>query len=400
MGGEWVNTMLGNVLRFSNGKSSPKRNDGLPFPVYGANGIIGFANETNSEPNTIIIGRVGSYCGTLYLSRQACWVTDNAIRAVAMGKNSPNYLYYLLSTLKLNLWRGGSGQPLLNQSTLSVIPVKIPPLAEQRAIAHILGTLDDKIELNRRMNETLEQMAQALFKSWFVDFEPVRAKCRGASRCAPTGWQWPKHILDLFPDRLVNSELGEIPEGWKHLSFEEIVTAKQGKYLPDNEISEFQNNEFSIPVWGGNGIRGYSRQKMYDYPILVLTCRGSNCGLVYKTDSASWVSNIAFACEPQIGSVNFIYVYFSYCSFVDCISGSAQPQITYNILRNKHLPYPASPKVCQEYSNLIEPIFQKISFNNAESRTLASLRDTLLPKLISGEIRIKDAEKFLKERGL
>jgi type I restriction enzyme S subunit len=116
-----------------------------------------------------------------------------------------------------------SAVPGLNRDAAHALKISLPPLPEQRAIAHILGTLDDKIELNRRMSETLEAMSRAIFKSWFVDFDPVRAKCRGEPMCsppigqahrpAPTNWHLPQHILDLFPDRFVDSELGEIPEG-------------------------------------------------------------------------------------------------------------------------------------------------------------------------------------------
>src|SRR5690554_3163557 len=208
MAGDFSQTTLGSLLSFANGRSSPERTDGLPYPVYGSNGVIGYAAEANADEASIIIGRVGSYCGSLYISKQRCWVTDNAIRATARDGNDPRFLFYLLSTLSLNSWRAGSGQPLLNQDILSRIPASVPEPEEQRAIAHILGTLDDKIELNRRMSETLEAMARALFKSWFVDFDPVRAKAEGRDPGLP------KPLADLFPDRLVDSELGEIPEGW------------------------------------------------------------------------------------------------------------------------------------------------------------------------------------------
>ena len=179
MADEWREVTLGDILSFFNGKSSPRRSNGLPYPVYGSNGIIGFSDEANAEKNTIIVGRVGSYCGSLYYSDKDCWVTDNAIRANAIDGHEARFLFFLLQTLSLNDRRAGSGQPLLNQTILSSIPVTVPLPPEQRAIAHILGTLDDKIELNRRMNQTLEAMARALFKSWFVDFDPVRAKMAG-----------------------------------------------------------------------------------------------------------------------------------------------------------------------------------------------------------------------------
>ncbi|MYK17964.1 hypothetical protein F4055_07320, partial [Candidatus Poribacteria bacterium] len=208
MKSERVTTNLGSLLSLSNGKSSPERSSNLPYPVYGGNGIIGFSNEANSSPGTIIIGRVGSYCGSVHFSNSSCWVTDNAIRAKAMNGNDPRFLFYMLHTLRLNDFQTGSGQPLLNQTILSQIPATIPGLSEQRRIAHILSTLDDKIELNRQMNETLEATARAIFKSWFVDFDPVRTKILSEEPYLPPD------VLKLFPDRLMNSELGEIPEGW------------------------------------------------------------------------------------------------------------------------------------------------------------------------------------------
>jgi type I restriction enzyme S subunit len=269
MGGDFPETTLGRLLSFANGRSSPERADGLPYPVYGSNGVIGHAAEANADEGSIIIGRVGTYCGSLQFSKQRCWVTDNAICATALDDNDSRFLFYLLTTLRLNNWRAGSGQPLLNQDILSRIPAVAPPPNEQRAISHILGTLDDKIELNRRMSETLEAMARALFQSWFVDFDPVRAKCRGGplwpprvaqsgqpqgiaqsgqpqgiaqsgqpQGIAPTGWQWPQHILDLFPARLVPSELGPIPEGWGVGTLADHYEAVKGVSYKGSELGE------------------------------------------------------------------------------------------------------------------------------------------------------------------
>ena len=126
---------------------------------------------------------------------------------------------------------GPSGRQRVPTESLDHLMVSVPPLPEQRAIAHILGTLDDKIELNRRMNETLEAMARALFKSWFVDFDPVRAKMAGRD----TGL--PQHLADLFPDRLVESELGPIPEGWEVGAIEDLAEVSSGK-RPESELSQ------------------------------------------------------------------------------------------------------------------------------------------------------------------
>ena len=182
----------------------PERSNDLPHPVYGGNGVIGFCDEVNSSPGTIIIGRVGSYCGSVHFSDSSCWVTDNAIRAKAVNGNDPRFLFYMLQTLHLNNYRVGSGQPLLNQTILSQIPTTIPDPSEQRRIAHILGTLDDKIELNRQINETLEATARAIFKSWFVDFDPVKAKIAGRKpSCMDT------KTAALFPSAFQDSSTAE-----------------------------------------------------------------------------------------------------------------------------------------------------------------------------------------------
>jgi len=175
---------ISNYLQFSNGRTSPSRIDSGKYPVYGSNGKIGYSNLSNAENGTTIIGRVGSYCGSTYYSSLECWITDNAIKAVPKVTGNPRYFFYLLSTLNLNGMRTGSGQPLLNQEILNSIEVKETNKEDRDAIAHILGTLDDKIELLRQMNETLEAMARALFQSWFVDFDLVRKK----ANCITTGF--------------------------------------------------------------------------------------------------------------------------------------------------------------------------------------------------------------------
>src|SRR5690606_16533952 len=143
---------------------------------------------------------------------------NQRIGKVVVREGAPidaSYLYWLFLTADFNrhLFLTATGSKILHTapSRIEAYEFDLPPLDEQRRIAHILGTLDEKIELNRRMSQTLEEMARALFKSWFVDFDPVRAKADGRDPGLP------KHLADLFPDRLVNSELGEIPEGWSEI---------------------------------------------------------------------------------------------------------------------------------------------------------------------------------------
>ena len=132
-------TTHGQLLTFGNGRSSPERFDDGEFPVFGSNGLIGRSNESNTPGKTIVVGRVGSYCGSVHFSLDPCWVTDNAIRANARADNDPSFLYYLLKHLNLNNWRSGSGQPLINQATLNAIEVQVPFPQSQREIGEFIG---------------------------------------------------------------------------------------------------------------------------------------------------------------------------------------------------------------------------------------------------------------------
>src|SRR5215831_18276003 len=316
MAAEFLETTLGNLLTYANGRASPERANGLPHPVYGSNGIIGYASETIADQDTIVIGRVGSYCGSLYLTKQKCWVTDNAIRATALGDNDPRFLFYLLSTLGLNDWRAGSGQPLLNQDILSRIPTAAPTPAEQGTIGRILGGLDDKIELNRRMNETLEAMARALFKSWFVDFDPVRAKAEG---CDPG---LPKHIADLFPAHLVDSELGEVPERWEWVHLRDLAAIQGGRQLPTEECKPTGR----FPVFGANGIMGYAERRSHSEFVIAFGRVGAYCGSVHWSYDGAWINNNASSVTPDHWP-EFVLQSILAADFAGMRTGSAQPFI-------------------------------------------------------------------------
>ncbi len=178
-----------------------------------------------------------------------------------------------------------SAYPSIRPSDLEQLTLSLPPLSEQRAIAHVLGTLDDKIELNRRMNDTLEAMARALFKSWFVDFEPVRAKMEGRWR---RGESLPAERYDLFPDRLVHSEMGPIPEGWQVKPLGEVTEISSGK-RPRLSFPA-ANNKAQIPLWGGNGPMGFVTAPLTDFPIL-LTGRVGTLGSVFRITTPCWPSD-------------------------------------------------------------------------------------------------------------
>ena len=406
----WRETTLGDLLSFSNGKSSPRRSNGFSHPVYGSNGVIGYSEDTNAEPNTIVVGRVGSYCGSLHYSTRICWVTDNAIRANAIDANDSRFLYYLLQTLRLNNWRAGSGQPLLNQSILSSIPVWVPDPSEQRAIAHILGTLDDKIELNRRMNETLEAMARALFKSWFVDFDPVHAKIEGRD----TGL--PPDVADIFPDQLVDSELGEIPKGWEVKSLgEELKNLVSGARPRGGAV------DVGIPSIGAENVDGlgrhnYSKEKYIPAEFLeklkskgamvrngdvLLYKDGAHIGRKTYLDSGypytkCAVNEHVFILRLRIkASQRFLFFWLDQewmtQEIISLNSNSAQPGINKVGVRSLPFMVPSS-EVLASFDLWVGNFTDYMFANCHESRALAALRDTLLPKLVSGKLQVEKTE--------
>ena len=399
VGDEWREAKLGDLLAFSNGKSSPRRSNSLPHPVYGSNGIIGFSDETNAEKNTIIVGRVGSYCGSLCYSDGDCWVTDNAIRANAIDEHEAKFLFFLLQTLRLNDWRAGSGQPLLNQTILSSIPVTVPPLPEQRAIAHILGTLDDKIELNRRMNETLEAMARALFKSWFVDFGTVRAKMAGRD----TGL--PQHIADLFPDRLVASELGEIPKGWNVGTLEDVASLNPESWSTRNAPEKIVYVDLSNTKWGYiEKVETYSwkaapsrgRRVLRHGDTIVGTVRPGNGSFsLVGRDGLTGSTGFAVLRPKTPSDAELVWCAATSQDNIDRLAhladGGAYPAVRPEAVAATKLPL-ADFATRGAFSSVAASLLNQVDANKQQSHTLADLRDTLLPRLISGELRAKQIE--------
>jgi type I restriction enzyme S subunit len=318
MAGEsYKEASLEEVADFRNGKaiSPAKYVNAGKYPVFGSNGQIARSDEVLYKEPVVVIGRVGAYCGSVHYVPTSSWVTDNAIAAIATPGNYIRFLYYLFKHIGLQRTAIGSAQPLMTQGGVKIIRTKVPPLPEQRAIAYILGMLDDKIEINRRMSQTLEEMARAIFKSWFVDFDPVRAKA--AVRREHPDWTnaqvsraaCPKmkpEIAELFPDRLVDSELGEIPEGWEIGCVGDLAEVSSGK-RPDTRFAE-RSDDALVPLWGGNGPMAFVRKALFNEPIL-LTGRVGTLGSVFRITEPCWPSDntlILRANEPSLFEYLFL----------------------------------------------------------------------------------------------
>ncbi len=387
--------VLGDIASFSNGKTSPNRSDLYSIPVFGANGIIGYSEKENADENLIVIGRVGSYCGSLYFSKSKSWITDNAIKCKAKVDNEPQYIYYLLKTLNLNKHRIGSGQPLLNQGILKSLKINDISVNNQKKIANILSTLDDKIELNHKMNQTLEDMAQALFKSWFVDFEPVHALANMGDEDLETvanNLGISKEILELFPCEFEDSDLGMIPKGWSNDNLGNFVEILDAKRIPMSKM-EREKKKGNIPYYGATSIMDYVDDYLFDEP---LTLMGED-GSVSRADGTpfmqyiwnkSWVNNHAHVLKGKTSlSTEAIYILLLKQNVTQFITGAVQPKINQGNLKKIPVINPNNI-LYEKYSEFIVPIFAKIRLIIEEIQTLQKTRDTLLPKLLSGEIEV------------
>ena len=282
-------------------------------------------------------------------------------------------------------FNAGGSRRAVTKGHIESFRLPLPPLPEQRAIAHILGTLDDKIELNRRMSETLEAMARALFKSWFVDFDPVRAKAEGRDPGLP------KPLADLFPDSFEDSELGEIPKGWRVMKLGDLLELSYGKAL------KAENRRCgSVPVYGSNGQVGWHAERLVEGPGIVVGRKG-NPGVTTWVPTDFFPIDTTFYAVPKANCQSLEFLFHALQNHDLALLGadSAVPGLNRNLayMSDQILP---SPELLKQFGRLAGVLLGRVNHGNNESRSLASLRDTLLPKLISGELRVKDAERHVQ----
>jgi type I restriction enzyme, S subunit len=292
--------------------------------------------------------------------------------------------------------------------------LRIPPLPEQHAIAHILGTLDDKIELNRRMNETLEQMARALFKSWFVDFEPVRAKAEGRWRKGESIPGLPAHLYDLFPDRFVDSELGEIPGGWEVKAIGDLADVIGGSTPSTKEPAYWSCgihywatpkdlSALSVPVLLDTERRvtdkGLAQISSGLLPVgTVLLSSRAPIGYLAIAEVPVAINQGFIAMKPRKGVSNLFLMLWAHSAHEEILS-RANGSTFLEISKANFRPIPVvvpPPLIMERFDQLVRPLYTRLVLSERESQTLAALRDTLLPKLIAGELRVKDAERTIK----
>lgn len=362
---DWKECKLGDVILFKNGK---KRLSSIGnIPVYGGNGILGYSNESN-HANCIIVGRVGAYCGNVFYEKNNCWISDNAIVGLPNINNDIRFCYYLISQLQLNKRCIGTGQPLLTQEILNRIDILLPPLATQQKIAQILSSLDDKIELNNKINNNLEQQAQAIFKSWFVEFEPFGGKM-------PEGWRMGK--------------LSEIADYLNGLAMQKFRPLEDEEGLPVLKIKELrqgtcdESSELCSPslvrkeyiIHDGDVIFSWSGTLFVD-----LWC-GGNCGLnqhLFKVTSKNYDKWFYYLWTKH---------HLDKFIFLAADKATTMGHIKREELDKAEVVIPDF-LVYNKLNNILQPMIEQIITTRVENRKLSYLRDILLPKLMNGEIEV------------
>lgn len=407
---KWVRTTWGEIATLEYGKAVrgyDKKTTG--FRVYGTNGPIGWHDVPLCKSAGIVVGRKGAYRGIHY-SPEPFFVIDTAFYLKPKIDFDIKWAYYQLLTQDINGMDSGSAIPSTSRDSFYQLPLVLPPIEQQRRIAHILGSLDDKIELNRRLNATLEATARALFRSWFVDFDPVRAKAAGkdaATTCRRLGLT--PDVLALFPDALVEGETGEVPVGWEVDSFADAFDLIGGG-TPKTSVAEYWNggipwfsvvdapaesDVFVIQTEKTVSVAGVSNSSTRILPeyTTIISARGT-VGKVVLTGCEMTMNQSCYAIQgKQAGPFFTYFATKAVAAFLKQIShGTVFDTITRDTFKNAQLVMPKGAAVFQEFEQAVRPLLLSVKANLLESRTLAALRDELLPKLLSGEIELKTDE--------
>ena len=319
------------------------------------------------SPKMTLVSNIRPYFRKIYFSDSYGGCSNDVLAFIAKEGVSEKWLYYLLSQDAFfdYVMSGAKGtkMPRGDKTQIMNFPLYLPPFPEQVKMAHILDAIDEKISASNKINQNLEAQAQAIFKSWFVDFEPFKN------------------------GKFIDSELGKIPEGWRVEKLGQILNIRYGKNLPQTKLKIS-----GYPVYGANGQIGFYSEYMFKSPQVLVSCRGAASGKVNISTKNSFITNNSLILDYTTSktlSFEYLKYYALRADFSPFVTGSAQPQITIETISSAKILVP-NKQIMNKFNLTIFPILNAIFKNNEESCYLSQLRDTLLPKLMSGEIDVSD----------
>ncbi len=361
-----VKIKLGDVIDFKNGKSV-KKSDGV-IPIYGGNGILGYTDKSNFS-HTIVVGRVGAYCGSIYVEENSCWVSDNAISGVPKEGQDLTYLYYVLKSLNLNSKQIGSSQPLITQSMLKDMVVDIEiNIEKQKRIANSISIIDQKIQTNNQINQELEAMAKTLYDYWFVQFD---FPDQNGKPYKSSGGK-----MVYYPELK-----REIPEGWGVEKLKYFLTIKNGK-----DHKHLQDGKFA--VYGSGGIMRTVADYLYSGESILFPRKGTLNNVMYVNEEF-WTVDTMFYSEVNKNN-SALYVFYSVkdIDFNKLNTGTGVPSMTSSILYDLNIIVPEE-NILEKFNTIVKQNYETIKLNNIQNQELNQLRDWLLPMLMNGQVKVE-----------
>lgn len=394
---EYVEYRLGDIadVRWGDTNTTKASYTPIGFAAYSASGHDGFLPNYDYDRTGIVVSAIGSECGKVWLAKGQWSCIKNTIRVFSTAPVvRTEYLYWLMKREDFFPKRG-SGQPFISQGDARDCRVLLPDLLTQDAVCEVLGALDDKIGLNRQMNETLEAAAQAIFRDWFIDFGPVRRKLAGATSQVEimggvaSELQVASGLENLFPGAF--SEDG-LPLGWRLGSLKEFWRIFDSKRVPVSG-AERAKRPGQYPYYGAAAVMGTIDDYLFD-GIFVLVgedgtvVRPGGLGVTQYVWGKFWVNNHAHVIQGA-GSVSTeqLLLYFDQQPVQPYVTGAVQMKLSQGRMGSMPFVFAGNP-TCEAFGRIVAPLFSRIRAAADESRTLAEARDYLLPRLMGGEVGI------------
>lgn len=400
MGSEWRSGMLGDFCTLQRGFDLPAR-DRRPgiVPIVSSSGVSDYHDEAPVKGPGVVTGRYGTI-GEVYYVESDYWPLNTTLWVKDFKGNDPRFIYYFLKTVDYQSCNDKSGVPGLNRNDLHALAADVPDVGEQRAIAGVLGALDDKIAANRRLGRTLEALGRAVFRSWFVDFDPVTARAAGRRPVGMTA-----AVADLFPATFADSPLGPIPAGWRVAAVADLARYVNGRNFTKDatgtgrmviRIAELNSGPGGSTVY--NDVPAPPENTAFPGDLL-FAWSGSLDVYRWHGDAAlvnQHIFKVIPADYPQW------FVHYHLIEAMPFFQGiAADKATTMGHIKREHLSHAelALPpaEVLAAADMVIQPLYVKLHQCERQSRTLAGLRDALLPRLLSGELRVRAAGRRVGE---
>ena len=380
---EMIKYELGDVCsRLSSGRgiSSKEILDSGPYPVIGGNGIRGYALRSNFVGECGVIGRQGAYCGNVRFFSGEAYMTEHAVVVVGNEKADTRYLTYLLSTMHLGNLSAQSAQPGLSVKTLAKQEIRLPKIDVQKKVSSILSSLDDKIELNNRINHNLEEQAQALYKSWFVDFEPFK------------------------DGKFVDSEIGLIPEGWNVQPLSTILEYSK-KSINPQKYPETIFTHYSLPAYDNSkepevqkGYEIMSNKFVVEDNMILFSKLNPRIKRIWYIDDipSNSICSTEFIAYKALDRNTYPFCWchlnsdLFYDRIMSSVNGATGSHQRFHAEETLDISLPYNKDAIQSFSTLIKPMLGSIVKNEVEIRVLKNERDSLLPQLMNGKMTVND----------